>query len=756
MSVAIDDAKHTWYDHTAQNGGSVIDLAMIIEGFGNALEAIRALGDRYKVEPIKESRKPKKLTRGEMLVADGYALAKTYIYANDDGSPRYFVDRYERTDAQGIKHKEFVQRTQDAENLNGIERTIYNAQNVIKASRVLITEGEKDADTLNALGFIATTNSGGAKNWNASLSRYFADKDVVVICDNDEAGQAHGKVVCAALQAVAKSVKTLTPSALPKGDITDWFEREGGTIDALNAMLDHADESEECSTEVALAKVANQLPLTNYTLIQDGKKTTKIARRIDEICDDISARFLGFPKVIGSELFDFTRGKDKRILYLTDDYQLKAWINGTSKHQCDFQTGGQFASFKEIMARLQQTRKRYDGISKSPWYPARDDVFVTHGELPPPSHNHEVFNALIDRFLPATDADKNLIRAIMMAPMFATEASRPAWVIDTVDAQSSGKTSVIKVCARIYDEIPFNVRLANLDDNFDREKKRFLSADGRTHRIVLFDNLTCSFKSPQLAELITSQYITGMRPYGRGEESRRNDITWCATMNGASVDTDMATRSYVIHIRAPKDGLSNKWEDEVYAYVDANRAQIQADIIDLLSHAPSRYRRKSRFAHFDSIVLSAACATDEEFRAVDECLNEASKAANDDGDLAAQCVEAINNELASYDEETTGISPTMPVIIKCSDVDNILRRTNGGVRNWTSKTVRKFVNMGHIPNIVKGVERIRSGVVIRSIGEVRVFIYAANPKLIKSSMAVQILSAEHGILKRISTDYITI
>ena len=40
-------------------------------------------------------------------------------------------------------------------------------------SEIFIVEGEKDADRLMSLGFLATTNSGGSKNWHDSLSKWF-------------------------------------------------------------------------------------------------------------------------------------------------------------------------------------------------------------------------------------------------------------------------------------------------------------------------------------------------------------------------------------------------------------------------------------------------------------------------------------------------------------------------------------------------------------------------------------------------------
>src|SRR5690606_34282830 len=46
---------------------------------------------------------------------------------------------------------------------------------------VFICEGEKDVDRLAGLGFVATTNPGGAGNWNADLNQWFVGKTCFVL-----------------------------------------------------------------------------------------------------------------------------------------------------------------------------------------------------------------------------------------------------------------------------------------------------------------------------------------------------------------------------------------------------------------------------------------------------------------------------------------------------------------------------------------------------------------------------------------------
>jgi putative DNA primase/helicase len=98
---------------------------------------------------------------------------------------------------------------------------------------VFVVEGEKDADNLAALGLIATTNIGGAGKWRADYAQYFAGRHVVVLPDNDEAGEAQAHDVATSLHGVAASLRVYRlPGLLPKGDVSDWLA-DGGTRDEL-------------------------------------------------------------------------------------------------------------------------------------------------------------------------------------------------------------------------------------------------------------------------------------------------------------------------------------------------------------------------------------------------------------------------------------------------------------------------------------------------------------------------------------------
>jgi DNA polymerase len=106
---------------------------------------------------------------------------------------------------------------------------------------LFICEGEKDADNVAALGLIATTNPGGAKQWQSELAQWFKGKHVVyVLEDNDDAGRAHTAKILKALHGIVANIAVVMfPELQDKGDVSDWLEA-GGNRQLLIARAEQA------------------------------------------------------------------------------------------------------------------------------------------------------------------------------------------------------------------------------------------------------------------------------------------------------------------------------------------------------------------------------------------------------------------------------------------------------------------------------------------------------------------------------------
>lgn len=167
-------------------------------------------------------------------------VVKVYDYRQRDGVMLYQV---ERRDPKGFAVKRPDGSSGYVYNINNVPRVLYRLPELLAArldQPVVVVEGEKDADRLSALGFVATTNLGGANKWRREYSEELRGRRVVIIPDNDDAGRAHAKQVASSLVGIAASVQIVElPDMPPKGDVSDYLDA-GNTPAALCGLINAA------------------------------------------------------------------------------------------------------------------------------------------------------------------------------------------------------------------------------------------------------------------------------------------------------------------------------------------------------------------------------------------------------------------------------------------------------------------------------------------------------------------------------------
>lgn len=169
-------------------------------------------------------------------------VVATYQYDDHDGTPLYRVHRVVMPDGR----KRFFQERRTASGwesgLHGVKRVPYRLPRLLQGVRgrhtVFVVEGEKDVHTLEYHGFVATTNAQGARSWKRDFATYFEGaKRVVVLPDNDDDGLSWGLNVVSSLKGKVRDLRLimLAESAplADKEDVSDWFERHGGTKERL-------------------------------------------------------------------------------------------------------------------------------------------------------------------------------------------------------------------------------------------------------------------------------------------------------------------------------------------------------------------------------------------------------------------------------------------------------------------------------------------------------------------------------------------
>ena len=171
---------------------------------------------------------PKKKTNG----AGGKPpVIARYVYRTADGGPYLQVSRT----ADKAFYQSRIERGQWVPGAPKGSKVPYRLPELLTsgaATPVHVVEGEKDADNLAKLGFIATCNSGEVDNgkggkWTPELNQYFKDRHVYILADNDHAGRVHAQHVASDLDPIAASVRVVElPDLPPKGDVSDWLKND--------------------------------------------------------------------------------------------------------------------------------------------------------------------------------------------------------------------------------------------------------------------------------------------------------------------------------------------------------------------------------------------------------------------------------------------------------------------------------------------------------------------------------------------------
>lgn len=127
-------------------------------------------------------------------------------------------------------------------NWEGMEPSAIYPENVLKENdAVAICEGEWDALIAIDRGFPAVTGTTGAMQWMPKWNRKFKGKDVTLVYDRDETGDAASGKVARNLEGVARSVMIaelpLPWSAKHGQDTSDFFHKEGRAPEEFAAIL---------------------------------------------------------------------------------------------------------------------------------------------------------------------------------------------------------------------------------------------------------------------------------------------------------------------------------------------------------------------------------------------------------------------------------------------------------------------------------------------------------------------------------------
>ena len=171
---------------------------------------------------------------GSLRTKDGLGpCVAQYPYTDEDGNLLGVIHRYEPgEDGRSKTFRPFTVTPDGGLRPFGTISVPYElprAREVLqRGGTVLVCEGEKDADAVNALGrqdLAGTTNSAGAGKWRDEHSAHLAGLggNVQVVGDTDAAGQKHAREVLESLQRVGVESPVLSWPAEGK-DLSDHLD----------------------------------------------------------------------------------------------------------------------------------------------------------------------------------------------------------------------------------------------------------------------------------------------------------------------------------------------------------------------------------------------------------------------------------------------------------------------------------------------------------------------------------------------------
>jgi 5S rRNA maturation endonuclease (ribonuclease M5) len=220
-SFAVDRKTGLWHCHsTCGRGGDILALEMELSGnsdFAAAKSAVFAIVGRDDSQNGNRSAR----------------IVATYDYRDETGALLYQVCRMEP--------KDFRQRRPDGKggwvwSIKGVRPVLYRLPELLKRATetVFICEGEKDVDSLEGLGLLATCNPMGAGKWRREYSETLRGRSVVIIPDNDMPGRKHAAAVADDLLRVGCEVRI---AEVPRGkDVSDWLAAGGTTLEELHTF----------------------------------------------------------------------------------------------------------------------------------------------------------------------------------------------------------------------------------------------------------------------------------------------------------------------------------------------------------------------------------------------------------------------------------------------------------------------------------------------------------------------------------------
>jgi len=280
-SFSVNMKTGLWGDFAmGDTGGDIIDLYMYLNG-GTNIQAKNALADMLNVQARGSTPSTTVATAPKPVVTAALAESRVAPAAfpprtppNEKGKPVFVVAGEEGPPARGEKRRHVyrqggvpvrakIMKDQGATNAyrvvdsdgttgwqfgkpEGFEQIPYSVASsdpftAAIGRSIFWVEGEKDVESVAALGLLAFTFGGVGDGLPEGCQQYVVGRPVVVLADNDDAGRKHAEDKAALAAPVATSVKVIHFRELEdKQDVSDWIAA-GGTRESMISRVETAE-----------------------------------------------------------------------------------------------------------------------------------------------------------------------------------------------------------------------------------------------------------------------------------------------------------------------------------------------------------------------------------------------------------------------------------------------------------------------------------------------------------------------------------
>lgn len=337
----------------------------------------------------------------------------------------------------------------------------------------------------------------------------------------------------------------------------------------------------------------------------EGKvKIIHIGKPIGVVGDELLARTGGWPKRARHTLFARTENHNPRLLESTAS--TFAWIAAQLPQSGDSKlvwgSGRDMPSQDQFIEHLKATVERFDDLAVYPHHPLIQGYYYCHP--PVRGGDGKALHELLDHFRPASLVDRDLLLSLLMTMVWGGRpGQRPAFLLEGAEGNkqggvASGKTTIATKLAQLVG----GVISANPEDKISDLITRILSPGAAEQRCVIVDNIkNLELSWGALEGLITTSWVSGRELY-YGEGRRPNNLLYLLTCNGASLSTDLASRTVTIQIgQAVHDP---DWLGITDQMIEGRRWEILGDLVAILKKPTTRLDHFSRWATWEQEVLA--------------------------------------------------------------------------------------------------------------------------------------------------------